>query len=147
MASSSTANQPQTWLCKCYECEFILGVIPLTRGPPTRTSCLQCNNIFTSFNPSNFLFELSDDEPDAPLEPIPETLPCPICMEDVVEGEETAQRLPCNHLFHNDCINPWLRNHSTCPLCRFVIPVEVSDDESSSSEEVAPEGDLEVGHS
>ena len=40
---------------------------------------------------------------------------CGICLEGVEEGaKETGVKvLPCNHLFHGDCLEPWLRtNHS-----------------------------------
>eukprot|EP00045_Choanoeca_perplexa_P006237 m.52942 g.52942 ORF g.52942 m.52942 type:complete len:212 (+) comp13533_c0_seq1:127-762(+) len=42
---------------------------------------------------------------------------CPVCQEIFADGDECKQ-LPCNHLFHNDCIQPWLQMKSTCPLCR-----------------------------
>lgn len=32
---------------------------------------------------------------------------CSVCMVDYEEGEETTQ-LPCQHLFHDGCITPWL---------------------------------------
>ncbi|XP_062189839.1 E3 ubiquitin-protein ligase EL5-like [Phragmites australis] len=47
-----------------------------------------------------------------------EALDCAVCITVLVAGE-TARVLPrCGHAFHVDCIDMWLRSHSTCPLCR-----------------------------
>ncbi|KAK1693895.1 hypothetical protein QYE76_010592 [Lolium multiflorum] len=46
---------------------------------------------------------------------------CVICL-GLMQVGEMVRRLPaCNHLFHADCIDMWLRSHSTCPICRAVV--------------------------
>ncbi|KAJ1378557.1 Zinc finger, RING-type [Sesbania bispinosa] len=43
---------------------------------------------------------------------------CSICLGDY-KGSDMLRVLPdCEHLFHLKCIDPWLRLHPTCPLCR-----------------------------
>ncbi|KAL3111026.1 hypothetical protein niasHT_012944 [Heterodera trifolii] len=43
---------------------------------------------------------------------------CAICL-DPIPLETFVRPLPCNHIFHNDCIENWYgSNHETCPLCR-----------------------------
>ena len=45
---------------------------------------------------------------------------CSICFEGLREG---TQRLPCGHVFHRRCLEPWvLRDGRTCPLCREPVP-------------------------
>nr|KAF6329275.1 ring finger protein 181 [Pipistrellus kuhlii] len=36
-------------------------------------------------------------------------LKCPVCLLEF-EEEETAIEMPCHHLFHSNCILPWLKN-------------------------------------
>ncbi len=46
------------------------------------------------------------------------TFNCTICFTDFEPGEELKQ-LPCGHMFHEDCIKPWLTNNNkSCPTCR-----------------------------
>lgn len=53
---------------------------------------------------------------------------CPICTNKFVDNDyPLVVKLPCHvqgktkkeHIFDLDCIAPWLKANSTCPLCRF----------------------------
>jgi len=48
---------------------------------------------------------------------------CSVCKEEYVLGEPVLQ-VPCAHLFHGDCLLPWLRQHNSCPTCRFELPTD-----------------------
>lgn len=45
---------------------------------------------------------------------------CAVCQDKLTLGEEVRQ-LPCRHLFHFDCIKPWLKMHDSCPVCRLSL--------------------------
>ncbi|OMP04689.1 Zinc finger, RING-type [Corchorus olitorius] len=46
---------------------------------------------------------------------------CAICLEDYVVGEPCRVFPVCKHMFHLTCIDHWLKNHLTCPVCRKSI--------------------------
>ena len=41
---------------------------------------------------------------------------CTICKNNFENGEK-IRRLGCNHIFHMECIDPWLLEKKTCPVC------------------------------
>ena len=43
-----------------------------------------------------------------------------ICISDYVDGGELMV-LPCQHSFHSSCVQHWLRQNTTCPVCRTGI--------------------------
>ncbi|XP_036925780.1 E3 ubiquitin-protein ligase RNF43 [Sturnira hondurensis] len=45
---------------------------------------------------------------------------CAICLEEFSEGQE-LRVISCLHEFHRACVDPWLHQHRTCPLCMFNI--------------------------
>ncbi|KAJ4980494.1 hypothetical protein NE237_031331 [Protea cynaroides] len=45
---------------------------------------------------------------------------CPICLEDFVPNEEILMT-PCKHMFHDECILPWVKSHGQCPVCRSAL--------------------------
>lgn len=36
---------------------------------------------------------------------------CPLCF----------YCFPCRHVFHKSCVDPWLSEHCTCPMCKLNI--------------------------
>ncbi|KAE9590784.1 hypothetical protein Lal_00023472 [Lupinus albus] len=43
---------------------------------------------------------------------------CIICLSDYKESDMLRVLPDCGHQFHLNCIDPWLRLHPTCPVCR-----------------------------
>lgn len=50
----------------------------------------------------------------------PESMSCPICMEDFKQGDE-QMTLPCFHKFHRGCSDEWLHRQGTCPICKHRV--------------------------
>ena len=42
---------------------------------------------------------------------------CPICFDNITLKDK-IYKIPCEHKFHIICINSWLDDNNTCPLCR-----------------------------
>nr|GMD86217.1 RING-H2 finger protein ATL38-like [Ipomoea batatas] len=46
---------------------------------------------------------------------------CTVCLADY-QQEDSLRILPfCGHYFHATCIDVWLQQHSTCPVCRISL--------------------------
>jgi len=67
---------------------------------------------------------------------------CSICLEESSKEKE-EYKLSCNHIYHKACIQEWLSNHTTCPLCRaHVDPIQQYVDDDV----VSPERMFDIRH-
>ena len=53
---------------------------------------------------------VDDDEEEEPH--------CSICLGEYEDGD-TLMKLPCKHIYHDECIGGWTLNHVRCPLCNY----------------------------
>uniref|UniRef100_A0A8D1FQY7 RING-type domain-containing protein n=1 Tax=Sus scrofa TaxID=9823 RepID=A0A8D1FQY7_PIG len=72
---------------------------------------------------------------------------CAVCIENF-KVKDVIRILPCKHIFHRICIDPWLLDHRTCPMCKLdVIKAlgywgELEDGQEVLAPEPAPGGVL-----
>ncbi|NXO74753.1 GOLI ligase, partial [Sitta europaea] len=45
---------------------------------------------------------------------------CAVCIESYKQND-VVRILPCKHVFHKVCVDPWLSEHCTCPMCKLNI--------------------------
>ena len=95
-------------------------------------SLQQASNILVDIPPSDRAADPAlalEDASAAVTEPPPnsgfdQSQCCAICLDDYVANATPVRHLPCNHIFHPHCIDPFLQTRSSlCPLCkRSVLP-------------------------
>jgi Ring finger domain len=54
---------------------------------------------------------------------------CSICLGEYEDGEKLT-KLPCGHLFHDECIGSWCKNHTRCPLCNSDLNTVISGNDN-----------------
>jgi len=95
-----------------------------------RTQCSQCLQDVSGYNtcPSctfpvfNYTYGMYSLFPEPPKHTseiaVSPTATCSICLEDLDRGMSIDQ---CGHVFHSECLDAWLSEHKSCPMCRVNI--------------------------
>jgi len=60
---------------------------------------------------------------------------CAVCI-DLFKVGDVVRNLPCRHQFHKSCIDQWLLEKRTCPMCKMDILKNYGLDKTISEEEM-----------
>ncbi|XP_050365129.1 RING-H2 finger protein ATL8-like [Argentina anserina] len=52
---------------------------------------------------------------------------CAICLMEYEGGDGIRVLPPCGHGFHVDCVDRWLKCHSSCPSCRAIVVIQSNE--------------------
>eukprot|EP00924_Labyrinthula_sp_SR-Ha-C_P015957 augustus_masked-scaffold_4-processed-gene-14.56-mRNA-1 protein AED:0.43 eAED:0.43 QI:0/-1/0/1/-1/1/1/0/547 len=55
-----------------------------------------------------------------------ESLSCCICLCELNDGD-ICRILDCNHIYHPNCVDIWLKSNNSCPLCKEEVIVQMDD--------------------
>ncbi|XP_022058268.1 RING finger protein 150a [Acanthochromis polyacanthus] len=70
---------------------------------------------------------------------------CAVCIEGY-KPNDVVRILPCRHVFHKHCVDPWLQDHRTCPMCKMNILKALGIPlNADCSDEVPPDYEASVG--
>ncbi|XP_071768345.1 RING finger protein 150a [Centroberyx gerrardi] len=70
---------------------------------------------------------------------------CAVCIEGY-KPNDVVRILPCRHVFHKHCVDPWLQDHRTCPMCKVNILKALGIPlNADCSDDIPPDYEASVG--
>ncbi|XP_051982889.1 RING finger protein 150a [Xyrauchen texanus] len=70
---------------------------------------------------------------------------CAVCIEDY-KPNDVIRTLPCRHVFHKNCVDPWLLEHRTCPMCKMNILKALGIPPNKYySDDIPPDYEMSIG--
>lgn len=92
-------------------------------------SCIPCAKDIESSESENDRDMCNDANDSEEIEIEEET--CAICFTEIEEGERVGV-LPCEHLFHSECLKNWIKRKNVCPLCNAPDIARCKDENNGS---------------
>ncbi|KAK7098052.1 hypothetical protein V1264_004940 [Littorina saxatilis] len=65
---------------------------------------------------------------------------CAVCIE-TYKAHDVIRTLPCKHVFHKSCVDPWLLDQRSCPMCKLDILRAYGMQVFGSQESVHPDAE------
>lgn len=98
------------------------------RGPGSEDSSSKADS------PSSSTPEVKQDASNA--KSLEDDMTCTVCLEHVKRGD-LLRTLPCLHQFHVNCIDPWLSQQGTCPVCKIRVGSQMQQGLNNAPADVA----------
>lgn len=95
---------------------FVSDAIDVNQSPITKVEGIEMQNMKLDEIPHATHVSSPSEETDDDLHFTSGT--CAICLE-VLENDDNVRGLICGHVFHSDCLDPWLtKRRACCPMCK-----------------------------
>jgi len=127
----SVTNSVETWINKLKDKKLFMAsgfdLLSKHDSAPTEFNFNDLGELFNDLVWFKNYEEKEDEKPKKRHKKKPSSpkvnlgIDCPICFEDV--GNKGVYNLSCGHLFHHGCLNQWLLNNDTCPMCREKVNI------------------------
>ncbi|XP_039067417.1 E3 ubiquitin-protein ligase SDIR1-like isoform X3 [Hibiscus syriacus] len=97
-----------------------INALPVHKYKTSAPQCSACSNVSPMQQVSSSNSPQDSTNPISIKKGSEDELTCSVCLEQVSVGDLICS-LPCLHQFHANCIDPWLRQQGTCPVCKFRV--------------------------
>ncbi|OIW16350.1 hypothetical protein TanjilG_19066 [Lupinus angustifolius] len=93
----------------------------------SETSYIEVSDIYDNFGgfkgiPQNLILKLPFEQYNSSkMMKLHNKISCTICLQDFEDGELVNILPKCGHIFHLECIDKWLIQQWSCPMCRTYV--------------------------
>lgn len=101
------------------QCDTCGGLFPLDAFSAHSRSCTSYeDNLRMQERMGGSVLKACKDVNDAaPVVDDHSMIECPVCLDNASERTRVRRAKTCNHEFCAACLETWLSNHTTCPVC------------------------------